>query len=80
MASKYEQVIFHTHSFYPPLKIFLLTLRNRNYHWVITEHRLGSSKASKLKKYIRMFLRQLKLMPKQVISVSNAVKIRNESL
>ena len=80
MASKYEKVIFHTHSFYPPLKIFLLTLGKREYHWVITEHRLGSTRASKLKKYVRIFLRQLKLMPKQVICVSNAVKIRNESL
>lgn len=79
-ASKYEQVIFHTHSFYPPLKIFLLTLFNRNYHWVITEHRLGSTKAPKIKKYIRIALRSLKLMPKHVIAVSNAVKARNESL
>jgi len=44
-AKQYDHVVFHTHSFYPPLKLFLLTLFHKKYQWIITEHRLGSTPA-----------------------------------
>jgi glycosyltransferase involved in cell wall biosynthesis len=80
LSKKYDHVIFHTHSYYPPLKLFLLTLISPNKSWVITEHRLGVSSAPVWKRRMRELLRNLKLMPKHVISVSNAVLERNKSL
>jgi len=79
-AKQYDNVIFHTHSFYPPLKLFLLTLINKNFQWIITEHRLGSSPTSSWKKHLRGFLRKCRLGPKYVICVSDAVEKRNQQL
>lgn len=79
LTKQYDNVIFHTHSYYPPLKVFLLTLFTRT-KWVITEHRLGSSPSPKWKKTLREALRKVKLMPKHVICVSDAVLERNKQL
>jgi glycosyltransferase involved in cell wall biosynthesis len=79
-VKKYDEVIFHTHSFYPPLKLFLFTLFHKNRHWIITEHRLGSTPAPTWKKNIRIILRYLKLSPAYIICVSDAVEKRNQQL
>ncbi|TWX71033.1 glycosyltransferase family 4 protein [Colwellia demingiae] len=80
LAKDYDNVIFHTHSYYPPLKLYLLTLFSTKRIWVITEHRLGDGTPKKWKKFLRIFLRKLKLMPKKVIAVSDAVSNRNKLL
>lgn len=80
LTKDYDTVIFHTHSYYPPLKLYLLTLFKKNRIWVITEHRLGDGSPPKYKMLIRTLLRKLKLMPKIVIAVSDAVFKRNKLL
>lgn len=80
LASKYDNVIFHTHSYYPPLKLYLLTLFSSKRLWIITEHRLGETPAPAWKRWTRQILKQLKLSPKYVICVSDAVATRNKQL
>ncbi|OMH38864.1 glycosyltransferase family 4 protein [Motiliproteus sp. MSK22-1] len=80
LSRTYDSVIFHTHSFYPPLKIWILTLLSKNRVWITTEHRIGSTSAPTWKMKLRAFLRKLKLMPKTIVCVSNAVAERNTQL
>jgi glycosyltransferase involved in cell wall biosynthesis len=80
LASQYDNVIFHTHSYYPPLKLYLLTLLSSKRLWIITEHRLGETATPAWKRWTRQLLRQLKLSPKYVICVSDAVASRNTQL
>lgn len=79
LTKEYDNIIFHTHSYYPPLKVFLLTLFSRK-KWVITEHRIGDSSTPTWKRRFREVLRYIKLMPEHVICVSDAVLKRNQSL
>tara|TARA_R110000737_G_scaffold335076_1_gene353665 strand:- start:1222 stop:2337 length:1116 start_codon:yes stop_codon:yes gene_type:complete len=78
LSKKYDRVIFHTHSYYPPLKFYLLTLFSFKRQWIRTEHVLGDGAPKKWKKTVRTLLRQFKLMPKIVIAVSDAVAERNK--
>ena len=80
LSRKYDRVIFHTHSFYPPLKLWLITLLSKNKIWITTEHRLGSTSTPAWKMKFRTLLRKLKLMPKTIICVSNAVAERNAKI
>lgn len=77
LCKKYQKVIIHTHSYYPPLKIWLLTYLLPQCEWHITEHRIASGTISKTKRQAKILLRKRGLYPKHVIGVSNAVKDRS---
>ena len=80
LARQYDQVILHSHSHYPPLKIWLLVYLLKHCQWHITEHRIGTGNTPAFKRLIKILLRKLRLLPKHVIGVSQAVMTRNIQL
>jgi glycosyltransferase involved in cell wall biosynthesis len=78
--NKFEKIIIHTHSFFPPTRIRQLLRKNPNVTWCATEHRIGSSSTSFIKRQLKVFLRAQGYLPKYIISVSQAGLIRNKDL
>ena len=76
ICRNYKQVIIHTHSHYPPLKLWAFLLFNRSCQWHITEHRIGSGQPSRAKRQLRILLRNIGLFPRYIIGVSHGVRSR----
>ncbi|MCW8884209.1 MAG: glycosyltransferase family 4 protein [Motiliproteus sp.] len=80
LCRKYRKVIINTHSHYPPLKLWMIVWLMSNCEWHITEHRLGDSTPSRIKRCIKLLLRRVGVLPKHVICVSDSVKERNADI
>lgn len=73
LVRPYEAVIFHTHSYDPPCHMWVETLGRRRRHWLMTEHHSWpEARYSALKRWMRLGLRRLGLMPERIYGVSGA--------
>ncbi|MEW9798976.1 glycosyltransferase [Alteromonas sp. CYL-A6] len=80
LSRKYDRVIFHTHSYYGNIPLYLLTIFRPGRRWIKTEHRLGHAPVSSWKRWIRRLLRTVNAGPTVIIGVSDAVTARNRAL
>jgi glycosyltransferase involved in cell wall biosynthesis len=80
IAARYDRVIFHTHSYYHPNRIWIETVLRRRRWWFVTEHRIGSTSPSSWKRAVRVAGRLLGVMPHRIFGVSNVATDRVRSL
>lgn len=72
IMERYQKVIIHTHSYYPPFKFRKLIRKHGKTTWVETIHRCPLSNDSRLLQFYKQILRRLKILPDWYIGVSNA--------